>query len=57
MIERTIRKFENDGITWKYDKSQDWKKLKLEDPMDEKWGFKVTSKTKVMPNAKPIKRD
>ncbi len=57
MIERTIRKFENDGITWKYDKPQDWKKLKLEDPLDEKWGFKVTSKTKVIPNAKPIKRD
>ena len=47
MIERTIRKFENDGIKWKYEKNQDWKKIGLEDPQDDKWGLTITSKTKV----------
>ena len=57
MLERTIRKFENDGLTWKYDKPQDWKKLNLEDPMDDKWGFKITSKSKVIENTPARKKD
>ena len=55
MIERTIRKFKNDGLKWKYEKNQDWKKLGYEDPQDSKWGFKINSKTIVNPikKAKP----
>lgn len=59
MIERTIRKFENDGIKWKYEKNQNWQKIGLEDPQDDKWGLTITSKTKVE-FAKPerkIKKD
>lgn len=52
MLERTIHKFENDGLTWKYDKPQDWKKLGLEDPLDEKWGFKINTKSKIIPVSK-----
>jgi len=47
MLERTIAKYEANGLTWKYDKPQDWAKLKLEDPMDDKWSLTVTSKTKI----------
>ena len=49
MIERTIRKFKNDGLKWKYEKNQDWKKLGYEDPQDSKWSFKINSKTIVNP--------
>ena len=58
MLERTIRKLENDGIKWKYDKPQDWKKLKLEDPMDDKWGMVMVDKnTKVYNNPVPRRED
>lgn len=56
MLERVIRKFENDGIKWKYDKPQNWKKLGYEDPMDDKWSFfKICSKTKVRKVSAPRK--
>ena len=48
MLERTIAKFEADGLTWKYDKPQNWKKLGLEDPMDDKWHFVVNHNTKII---------
>ena len=47
MLERTIRKFETQGLKWKYDKRQDWASLGLEDPEDDKWGFMATSKSKI----------
>lgn len=65
MLERVISKLEADGLTWKYDKPQDWKKLGFEDPMDDKWNFMVNGKTKInleepsqeTPKKKEIKRD
>jgi hypothetical protein len=58
MLERIIRRFENEGITWKYEKNQDWKKLKLEDPTDDKWSLTLSSKSKIVPNRKPqVKND
>jgi len=47
MLERTIAKFEANGIKWTYDKPQNWSKLGLEDPLDSQWGLVVTSKTKI----------
>jgi hypothetical protein len=37
MLDKLIKSFEKDGIRWKYDKSPDWKSLKLEDPTEDKW--------------------
>jgi hypothetical protein len=57
MLERTIAKYEANGLTWKYDKPQDWAKLKLEDPMDDKWSLVITSKTKISDEQEePVKR-
>ena len=57
MLERTIAKYEANGLTWKYDKPQDWAKLKLEDPMDDKWSLVVTSKTRISDEQdEPVKR-
>ena len=57
MLERTIAKYEANGLTWKYDKPQDWAKLKLEDPMDDKWNLVVTNKTKISDEQdEPIRR-
>ena len=47
MLERTIAKYEANGLTWKYEKPQDWAKLKLEDPLDDKWGLMITGKSKI----------
>jgi len=57
MLERTIAKYEANGLTWKYDKPQDWAKLKLEDPMDDKWSLVVTSKTRISDEQdEPVRR-
>jgi len=57
MLERTIAKYEANGLTWKYEKPQDWAKLKLEDPMDDKWSLVVTSKTRISDEQEePVKR-
>ena len=53
MLERLINKYEADGISWKYTEAQDWSKLKLEDPMADKWQFKINKKSKVVPNEEP----
>ena len=48
MLERLIAKFEADGIKWKYDKPQDWKKLNLEDPMEDRWHLEINRNTKIL---------
>ena len=56
MLERTISKCEADGLTWKYEKPQNWSKLGLEDPLSDKWNFIVTGKTKINTDVKKPKK-
>jgi len=56
MLERTISKCEANGLTWKYEKPQNWSKLGLEDPLSDKWNFIVTGKTKINTDVKKPKK-
>lgn len=56
MLQKLIKNLELGGKKFKYEKSPDWKKLGLEDPLDDKWSFKIGSDTKLGSNSEPKKK-